>query len=207
MNTKKRILDEALTLFSENGYGNVYVAQIAEAVGIKAPSLYKHYKSKQDIFNAILDEMKKSYDKQASMLNISGEDAVSDAEVYSYIGEDELVRMATGLFLYFLHDEYAQKFRKMLTIEQFRDSELAHLLTKEYADDPLSYQSAMFSMLCEKGVLRKYDPDVMVLHFYAPIYFLLTVCDREPQRETESTELLKRHIRQFSRIYGKGEKI
>ena len=205
MNTKKRILDEALTLFSENGYGNVYVAQIAEAVGIKAPSLYKHYKSKQDIFNAILDEMKKSYDKQASMLNISGEDAVSDAEVYSDIGEDELVRMATGLFLYFLHDEYAQKFRKMLTIEQFRDSELAHLLTKEYADDPLSYQSAMFSMLCEKGVLRKYDPNVMALHFYAPIYFLLTVCDREPQRETESTEILKRHIRQFSRIYGKGE--
>ena len=205
MNTKKRILDEALTLFSENGYGNVYVAQIAEAVGIKAPSLYKHYKSKQDIFNAILDEMKKSYDKQASMLNISGEDAVSDAEVYSDIGEDELVRMATGLFLYFLHDDYVQKFRKMLTIEQFRDSELAHLLTKEYADDPLSYQSAMFSMLCEKGVLRKYDPDVMALHFYAPIYFLLTVCDREPQREKESTELLKRHIRQFSRIYGKGE--
>ena len=205
MNTKKRILDEALTLFSENGYGNVYVAQIAEAVGIKAPSLYKHYKSKQDIFNAILDEMKKSYDKQASMLNISGEDAVSDAEVYSDIGEDELVRMATGLFLYFLHDDYAQKFRKMLTIEQFRDSELARLLTKEYADDPLSYQSAMFSMLCEKSVLRKYDPDVMALHFYAPIYFLLTVCDREPQREKESTELLKRHIRQFSRIYGKGE--
>ena len=205
MNTKKRILDEALTLFSENGYGNVYVAQIAEAVGIKAPSLYKHYKSKQDIFNAILDEMKKSYDKQASMLNISGEDAVSDAEVYSDIGEDELVRMATGLFLYFLHDDYAQKFRKMLTIEQFRDSELAHLLTKEYADKPLSYQSAMFSMLCEKGVLRKYDPDVMTLHFYAPIYFLLTVCDREPQREAESTELLKRHIRQFSRLYGKGE--
>ena len=205
MNTKKRILDEALTLFSENGYGNVYVAQIAEAVGIKAPSLYKHYKSKQDIFNAILDEMKKSYDKQASMLNRSGEDAVSDAEVYSDIGEDELVRMATGLFLYFLHDEYAQKFRKMLTIEQFRDSELARLLTKEYADDPLSYQSAMFSMICKKGVLRKYDPDVMALHFYAPIYFLLTVCDREPQREKESTELLKRHIRQFSRIYGKGE--
>ena len=139
------------------------------------------------------------------MLNISGEDAVSDAEVYSDIGEDELVRMATGLFLYFLHDDYAQKFRKMLTIEQFRDSELAHLLTKEYADDPLSYQSAMFSMLCEKGVLRKYDTNVMALHFYAPIYFLLTVCDREPQREKESTELLKRHIRQFSRVYGKGE--
>lgn len=59
MNTKMRILDEALALFAEKGYGNVYVGQIAEAVGIKAPSLYKHYKSKKDIFNAILDEMKK----------------------------------------------------------------------------------------------------------------------------------------------------
>ena len=54
MDTKKKILDVALTLFSEKGYGNVYVGQIAEGVGIKAPSLYKHYKSKQDIFEAIL---------------------------------------------------------------------------------------------------------------------------------------------------------
>ena len=53
MDTKKKILDVALDLFSKKGYGNVYVGQIAEGVGIKAPSLYKHYKSKQDIFEAI----------------------------------------------------------------------------------------------------------------------------------------------------------
>ncbi len=42
MDTKEKILDEALTLFSEKGYANVFVADIAEAVGIKAPSFYKH---------------------------------------------------------------------------------------------------------------------------------------------------------------------
>ena len=42
MNTKQRIMDEALTLFAEKGYGNVFVGQIAEAVGIKAPSLQAH---------------------------------------------------------------------------------------------------------------------------------------------------------------------
>ena len=62
MNTKEKIFDVSLDLFSKKGYANVFVADIAEAVGIKAPSLYKHYKSKQDIFNAILDEMKQSYD-------------------------------------------------------------------------------------------------------------------------------------------------
>ena len=114
MNTKKRILDEALTLFAEKGYANVFVAEIAGAVGIKAPSLYKHYKSKQDIFNAILDEMKQNYDRQSAMLNINGNNASDDAAFFSGIPEDQLVKTGMGLFLYFLHDDYVRKFRKML---------------------------------------------------------------------------------------------
>lgn len=48
--TKQRILDEALRLFSQSGYDAVSVERIASAVGIKVPSLYKHFKSKQEIF-------------------------------------------------------------------------------------------------------------------------------------------------------------
>ena len=206
MSTKKRILDEALTLFSEKGYANVFVADIAGAVGIKAPSLYKHYKSKQDIFNAILEEMKSNYDKQAQSLNMNGNNATADAMVFSDVSEDGLVQMGVGLFMYFLHDEYAQKFRKMLTIEQFHNSELAEIFTKQYADEPLNYQSAMFSMLCAGGVLKEFNPDVMALQFYAPIYMILTMCDRQPQREGELVALLENHIRQFSRLYSKEEK-
>ena len=206
MNTKKRILDEALTLFSEKGYANVFVADIAEAVGIKAPSLYKHYKSKLDIFNAILDEMKNSYDKQAASLSIDGNDAAVDAGVFSAVSEDGLVEMGLGLFRFFLHDGYTQKFRKMLTIEQFNNPELAEFFTKQYIDDSLKYQSAMFSILCENGVLKGDNPYIMALQFHSPIYMLLTMCDREPHREAEFTALLEQHIRQFSRLYNKEEK-
>lgn len=205
MDTKKRILDEALTLFSENGYGNVYVGQIADAVGIKAPSLYKHYKSKRDIFNAILAEMKINYDRQAGLLKMNGSDPSADAGLFSEISEDELVKTGVGLFMYFVHDEYACKFRKMLTIEQFRDKELALLFSKQYNDAPLSYQSAMFNMLCAGGILEAYDADIMALHFYAPIYMLMTIHDRQPEREEELLSMLERHIRQFSRIYSKEE--
>lgn len=48
MTTKQKILNEALTLFAEKGYSAVYVGEIADAVGIKTPSLYKHYKNKQN---------------------------------------------------------------------------------------------------------------------------------------------------------------
>lgn len=203
MTTKQKILKEALDLFAEKGYNAVYVGEIAEAVGIKAPSLYKHYKSKQDIFNAILEEMKKSYDKQTQALNMDGSNAETDADIFSAISEDKLVEIGSCLFSFFLHDDHASKFRKMLTVEQFRNSELAVLYQKQYVDDPLSYQAAMFSLLSANGFLIEENADITALHFYSPIYMLLTVCDRQPERESEILRLVERHIRQFNRLYCK----
>lgn len=201
MTTKQKILKEALNLFAEKGYHAVYVGDIAEAVGIKAPSLYKHYKSKQDIFNAILEEMKKSYDQQAAALKMNGNDADADANIFSAVSEDQLVQMGLKLFTYFLHDDYASKFRKMLTIEQFHDADLSSLYQKQYIDDPLSYQAAIFSLLSANGYLSQDNINIMALHFYAPIYMLLTVCDRQPEREKEILQLIEQHIRQFNRRY------
>jgi len=201
MDTKRKILDAALTLFSEKGYTNVFVSQIAEAVGIKAPSLYKHFKSKRDIFNAILDEMKANYDRQAQSLDIDGNDSAVDAMTFAAVSEDGLVQMGMSLFRFFLHDDYTRKFRKMLTLEQFHNPELAQLFSRQYIDDSLKYQSAMFALLCRKGLLRGDDPYIMALQFHAPIYMFLTICDREPEREGEICALLEKHIRQFHRIH------
>ena len=201
MDTKKKILDVALTLFSEKGYGNVYVGQIAEGVGIKAPSLYKHYKSKQDIFNAILDEMRERYNQKAADLNMNGSDYLADSELYKNVSEDELVKMGIGLFSFFLHDEYECKFRKMLTIEQFSDKELSKLFSDQYFDEPLKYQSGLLHFLIMQGKLKEDDADIMALQFFAPIYLLMTVCDRQPNREKECLRKLEKHVRQFSRIY------
>lgn len=202
MNTKQKILQEALSLFSEKGYNAVYVRDIADAVGIKAPSLYKHYKSKQDIFNAILEEIKNNYEKQTFNLIISGSDATKDASVFASISEDTLVQTGIELFQFFLHDDYASKFRKMLTIEQFHNTELSNLYSKQYVDDPLSYQSSIFTFISASGAFKNVKPNIMALHFYSPIYMLLTVCDRQPEREKEALQLIEEHIRQFNFIYG-----
>ena len=201
MDTKKKILDVALTLFSEKGYGNVYVGQIAEGVGIKAPSLYKHYKSKQDIFEAILEEMRNRYDKEAAHLNMTGNDFLVDFKLYNNISEDELVKMGIGLFSFFLHDEYECKFRKMLTIEQFSNKELAELFSHQYFNEPIKYQTGLLQLLIMQGHMKNEDANVMALQFFAPIYLLMTVCDREPQREAEALQILEKHIRQFNRMY------
>ncbi len=207
MDTKQKILDEALTLFSEKGYANVFVAYIAEKVGIKAPSLYKHYKNKQAIFDAIIEEMNRRFLEEAGALQINGADAVADADIYKHISEEQLITLGKNLFLYFLHDDYTGRFRKMLTIEQFHNKELAAAYMKQYVDDPLSYQGALLGLMASAGVLQTENVEIMTLHFYAPIYMLLTVCDREPEREAVALKTLEAHIRQFNRLYARDEKM
>ena len=207
MDTKQRILNEALTLFSEKGYANVFVADIAERVGIKAPSLYKHYKNKQAIFDAIIEEMNRRFLKEAGALQINGADASADAEIYKNISEEQLIALGNNLFLYFLHDDYTRRFRKMLTIEQFHDRQLADVYMKQYVDDPLSYQGMLLGLMVSAGVLQAESIKIMTLHFYAPIYMLLTMCDRDPKRESEALKTLEEHIRQFNRLYARDEKI
>lgn len=203
MDTKQRILDEALTLFSEKGYANVFVNDIAERVGIKAPSLYKHYKNKQAIFDAIIEEMNNRFEQQAQTLNINGTDPTADAEIYKNMDEDQLVKLGNDLFEYYLHDEYTKRFRKMLTLEQFKDKDLAKVYSKQYFDMPLSYQGMLLGLIASQGMLVTDNASIMTIHFYAPIYMLLTLCDREPERENEALRLLEEHIRQFDKLYGR----
>ena len=68
--TKQRILEKSLELFSTKGYDAVSVGEIAKAVGIKAPSLYNHFPSKQAIFDAILETTKKTPLRSRSMYRI-----------------------------------------------------------------------------------------------------------------------------------------
>ncbi|MBR6478165.1 MAG: helix-turn-helix transcriptional regulator [Lachnospiraceae bacterium] len=206
MDTKHRILEEALTLFSEKGYANVFVGEIAERVGIKAPSLYKHYKNKRAIFDAIIEEMNLRFLQQASALHVNGNDAAMDAAIYKKLPEEQMILLGKSLFHYYLHDDYTRKFRKMLTIEQFSDKELADVYTKLYVDDPLSYQGMLLGMMASEGVLRTKNVEIMTLHFYAPIYMLLTLCDRDPAKEAEADRLLEEHLKQFDQLYGRKKK-
>lgn len=202
--TKKRIISEALHLFSEKGYNAVTVGQIADAVGIKAPSLYKHYKSKQAIFDAILIEMQQRYEKQVSSMQMNGEDAVLDLDLFEKISEEQLIQLGKNLFLYFLHDDYVCQFRKILTIEQYHNTNLATIYVKQYIHDPLSYQGTLFSMLVNSGIFINENPNIMALQFYAPVKLLLTLCDCQPEREQEALQTLEQHIKQFNKIYKVG---
>lgn len=61
---KAQILREALRLFSMQGYDSVTIKQLAGACGVTEPALYRHYPSKEAIYNAVLDSMESALEYQ-----------------------------------------------------------------------------------------------------------------------------------------------
>ena len=62
-NTKERLILAAIELFSTKGYEGTSVEEIAKAVGIKAPSIYDHFKGKEALLYAVRDYADIAYDK------------------------------------------------------------------------------------------------------------------------------------------------
>ena len=130
--TKQKILDKALELFSSRGYDAVSVGEIAQAVGIKAPSLYNHFPSKQAIFDALVESVAAQYTRDTDQISIHVQNAPQDIPVFTAITEDALYEKVRQIFEYSLHNETIRRFRRMMTIEQFRSPELSQLYTERY---------------------------------------------------------------------------
>lgn len=199
--TKQKILDKALELFSVYGYDSVSVGMIAQAVGIKAPSLYNHFPSKQAIFDAIVEATAAQYEHDTDKIDIHVQNAPQDVPVFTEISEDALVAKVYQIFDYSLHNEAISRFRRMMTIEQFRSPELAALYSRRYVERVISYHAGIFRSLIAGGELLPENPDTMALMYVAPVITLIGICDRQPEREEECRKMLDAHVRLFSRIF------
>lgn len=202
--TKQRILDKALELFSTYGYDSVSVGQIAEAVGIRAPSLYNHYPSKQAIFDAIVAATAARYEQDTDKIDIHVQNAAQDVPVFSQITEDLLVQKVQQLVDYSLHDVTISRFRRMMTIEQFRSPELAALYSRRYVERVAAYHAGLFRSLIAAGELRAEDPDTLALMYVAPVITLIGMCDRQPEKEAACRAQLEAHVRLFFRTFHAG---
>ena len=196
--TKQRILEKSLELFSTKGYDAVSVGEIAKAVGIKAPSLYNHFPSKQAIFDAIVESTAAHY---TGRIDIHVQNVKQDCPTFSHISEQALADKVRQIFLYSLHDKTISQFRRMMTLEQFRSPELAALFSERYVDRMISYHAGIFRALVANGEIRNEDPDTLAWMYVSPIIVLLSVCDRQPERESESLAKLDAHVKLFFRTF------
>lgn len=195
--TKQLIIDAALELFSVQGFEATSVGQIADAVGIRKSSLYSHFKSKEEILNTLLESLSEEYEKNSPLANSSAE---RNAAAFS---TEAIITQVQGQLLFLLHDAHISKVRKLLTIEQFRNPEIAKMQTKRVYTDILNYNMKTVKALIEAAVLIDGDVEIMAAQLAFPVSAWLSLCDREPEREREVMALVEKHIRQFFEAYGR----
>ena len=201
-NTKEKILEAALDLFSVKGFEATSISQLADIVGIRKASLYSHFSSKQEILDTLIGKYTIEFNQYSIFVNADWDNPEFTKDK-SEITPEMLTSIIKGQIQYIIHDSKISKIRKMLTIEQFQNKELCRLQSKLSYNDILKYNISLMKFLVSQGILKDEEPEIMAAQFCWPISMWINLCDREPERETEVTELMSKHILQFFRIYKK----
>ena len=194
--TKENILMTALHLFAREGYEAVSVRTIAEELGMTKGALYRHYKNKRDIFDSIVERMIQVDAQRANdcQMPVEKYDAMPDS--YENTSLESIQKFTMEQFKFWTEDDFASHFRKMLSLEQYRNAEMAELYSQCIVAGPVDYMEDLFRELIKKGILRAGNPRQLAVEFFAPLFLLINMFDQTGENE-EYAEILSNHTKQF----------
>ena len=191
--TKERILAAALDMFSQNGSAGTNIRELSASLGLVKSGVYKHYESKEEIWNSLLDKMIAYYDERfGSPEHLP---PVPDSL-------EGLTAMTMQMVDFTIHDESVIKTRKLLTIEQFRDERARDLATKHFLTGLQDMFTPIFAGMMNKGLIRKDDPAMLAFAYTTPISALIHLCDREPEKTEDAIRKIEAFSRHFITTYG-----
>ena len=190
--TKERILAAALEMFSQKGYDGTNIRELTASLGLVKSAMYRHFESKEEIWNALLDEMIAYYAER-----FGSPERLPDVPD----SLEELVTMTMRMVDFTIHDERIVMTRKLLTIEQFRDGRARNLATKHFLTGLKEMFTPVFSGMMDKGLFRRDDAAMLAFAYTAPISALIHLCDREPEKTDEAVTQIEAFSRHFIKIY------
>lgn len=195
--TKENILTTALSLFAQNGYEAVSVSMIAGALGVTKGALYKHYKNKRDIFNSIVERMYQLDTERAKKYCVPEGTLDEMSEEYKNTEFNNIVQFALAQFDFWTTDVFASDFRKMLTLEQYKNPEMNALYQNCIVSGPIKYLENLFSEMIKKDILKKIDAKQLAIEFYAPFFLLISTSDEFKNNDLNAKNKLTTHIQRF----------
>lgn len=205
--TKERILMTALHLFARDGYEAVSVRTIAEELGMTKGALYRHYKNKRDIFDSIVERMNRLDTERAEEYQVPAEDYQSMPKSYEEISPKAMQNYTLEQLKFWTEDEFATMFRRMLTLEQYRNAEMAELYSQCIVAGPVAYMEDIFREWMKKGMIREDNPRQLAVEYFAPLFLLMSMSDKEETKEKhmEYALILQKHTERFMKNHGAQE--
>ena len=191
--TKERILLAALDMFSQNGYAGTNIRELAASLNMGKSSLYRHFESKEEIWNTLLNRMIAYYGER-----------FGSAEHLPPVPDslEGLVEMTMRMVDFTVHDEKIVMTRKVLAIEQFRDDRAKCLATRHFLTGLTQMFTPVFQGMMEKSLLRQDDPKMLAFAYTTSISALIHLCDREPEKTEDAIRTIETFSRHFIATYG-----
>ena len=190
--TKERILETALELFAQNGYLGTSMNDIAGRLGFTKATLYKHYTSKQEILDRIVERMNRMDYARAEEYEMPETEPDGFAEAYLQTPIEKIRTYSMAQFYHWTKEHFSSNFRKMLTLEQYRDPKLAQLYHDYLATGPTKYMAAIFRKLTDSDDAAMQ----LALEFYGSMFLLYSVYDGANEKESVAP-MLCAHIDRF----------
>jgi len=156
--TADKIKAAALPLFARGGYEGTSLSDIAREVGIKKPSIYAHFKSKEDLFLAVFADVMWDQIRHSERLA---------REIKDYPVEKKLFAILKDSCAYYLQDEERTAFfkRTMLFPPDFLEEKLREkFLASEEAQSAIL--RAIFAEGMKQGIIRQEEMDHLLASYY-----------------------------------------
>ena len=118
---------------------------------------------------------------------------------------DDLIENAMGRIQFTMHDDVIRKTRRILAMEQFRSERMAEMTTRYHLENLQELYAIIFADMMKKGILKQDDPEYLALEFVSPVTLLIHIYDRQPEREAEVLEKIRKHFEHFVKTYGEEE--
>lgn len=192
--TKEKILLTSLKLFAQDGYEAVSISKISGELGMAKSALYKHYKNKRDIFDSIINRMDELDYERAREYNMPDGNMDEIIKGYREISIDKIRIYTEAQFKHWTEEEFPSLFRRMLTLEQYRNQEMADLYQKYLVSGPIDYMTYLFAGITGK----KEEAKQLATEFYGPIFLMYSLYDNK-REEDDLAEMLKKHVDRFSK--------
>lgn len=165
MNRKEEILYATLELASENGLKAISMSQIAEKVGIKAPSLYNHFKSKDEILKAMYGFLREKAQRNRTP-------GFSDMSAMASKGLEQILMESLLGYLEMISDRNMMLFFRVLYSERSIDPLAAEIVLEE-TNHMIGSTRSLFYALAVHGKMKMEGIDTAAMTFALTVHSLI----------------------------------
>lgn len=185
--TKEQILEAALKLFSENSFHGASIRDIAKVIGKRESSIYNHFKSKDEIFEKIIEKF--------SNRNF-GTIILTDKLINNISKPEKFFQMLSENLIDFWNSTEERMFIKiLLSRTNFKDKS-PYTLTSYLNDFKVLCEFILKEMIKHKFV-NKFDVKILSQEFISPLFLFEIELLSGSTAEIDEKSFLKGHVEYF----------